>query len=212
MAPALAHEARAAEQAKNLGAFTVILGNPPYSGHTANAGSLIHKKLRDRLADGANSYFEVDGVGLGERQPKWLNDDYVQFIRLGQITVADRGVGAVALITNHGYLDNPTFRGMRQSLCHTYDNIAVLDLHGNTKKPEHPPDGIRDENVFDIRQGVAISMAVRLPAEHFRETAVHHGELWGSAEDKFCILLDSSIVRAHGLRWPGAGLPAMSAE
>jgi predicted helicase len=84
-------------------------------------------------------------------------------MRFGQWRIERTGAGILALITNHGYLDNPTFRGMREQLMKTFDEIYVLDLHGNTKKREVCPDGSKDENVFDIQQGVAISLMIKLP-------------------------------------------------
>ena len=88
-------------------------------------------------------------------------DDYVKFIRFAQWRIERTGYGILAFITNHGYLDNPTFRGMRQSLMQSFDDIYVLDLHGNSKKKERSPDGTKDENVFDIQQGVAIGIFVK---------------------------------------------------
>ena len=102
------------------------------------------------------------GQPLGERNPKWLQDDYVKFIRFAEWRINETGEGVLGYITNHGYLDNPTFRGMRQHLMQTFDEIYVLDLHGNSKKKEKTPDGGKDENVFDIQQGVAILLAVKL--------------------------------------------------
>ena len=87
----------------------------------------------------------MDGKPLGERNPKWLQDDYVKFIRFGQWRIEQTGAGVLAFITNHGYLDNPTFRGMRQQLMQTFTDIYVLDLHGNARKREQAPDGGPDE-------------------------------------------------------------------
>ena len=103
----------------------------------------------------------MDGKPLGEKNPKWLQDDYVKFIRWGQWRIEQTGAGVLAFITNHGYLDNPTFRGMRQQLMHTFNEIYILDLHGNSKKKECAPDGSKDENVFDIQQGVAIGIFIK---------------------------------------------------
>ncbi len=178
-------EAGAANQIKQEAPVMVLLGNPPYSGHSANQGDWIRNLLKgkDTITDQkTSSYFEVDGKPLGEKNPKWLNDDYVKFIRFGQWRIEQTGYGILAFITNHGYLDNPTFRGMRQSLMETFDDIYVLDLHGNSKKKEKCPDGSKDENVFDIQQGVAISIFVKgqnkqnakkLPAN------VYHADLYG---------------------------------
>ena len=160
----LAEEANEASRVKQDAPVMVVLGNPPYSGHSANTGQWIANLLRgrDTLTDReTGNYFEVDGKPLGERNPKWLNDDYVKFIRFAQWRIEQTGHGVLAFITNHGYLDNPTFRGMRQSLMETFDDIYVLNLHGNSKKKERAPDGSKDENVFDIQQGVAICLMVK---------------------------------------------------
>ncbi len=149
----LVQEAQAADRVKHDAPVMVVLGNPPYSGHSANKGAWIKELLhgKDSLTGAkVGSYFEVDGQDLGERNPKWLNDDYVKFIRFAQWRIEQTGYGILAFISNHGYLDNPTFRGMRQSLMHSFDDIYVLDLHGNSKKKERSPDGSKDENVFDI--------------------------------------------------------------
>lgn len=164
----------------------VVMGNPPYSGHSANTGKWIADLLRGRdthTGRAVANYFEVNGHPLGERNPKMLNDDYVKFIRFAQWRIEQTGYGVLAFITNHGYLDNPTFRGMRQSLMETFDDIYVLDLHGNSKKKERAPDGSKDENVFDIQQGVAIGLFVkRKGALTGGETAVRHAHLWGVRE------------------------------
>jgi len=163
-----------------------VIGNPPYSGHSANKGDWIYDLMRCRLRDGADSFFNVDGKPLGERNPKWLNDDYVKFIRYGQSRIASAGAGILGFITNHSYLDNPTFRGMRQSLLHTFRGCNLLDLHGNIKKNETPPDGTSDSNVFDIQQGVAIGLFCSQPL--VRKPSVKHADLWGTREVKYELL------------------------
>lgn len=110
-------------------------------------------------------YYYVDGLPLGERNPKWLQDDYVKFIRFGQWRISQTGFGILAFVTNHGYIDNPTFRGMRQSLEQTFDEIYIMDLHGNSKKKEQSLDGSKDENIFDIQQGVAVCILVKYQKE-----------------------------------------------
>ncbi len=184
----LAHEAEAANRVKRDVPVTVVIGNPPYAGHSANDGDWIRNLLRNELADGADSYFRVDGQPLGEKNPKWLNDDYVKFMRYGQDRIAETGVGLLAFITNHGYLDNPTFRGMRQSLMETFDDFKLVDLHGNSKKKETNPVGGKDDNVFDIQQGVAIGIFVK---ELFgsRPAKVHHADMWGLREEKYQLLI-----------------------
>jgi len=181
----LAREANAAGEIKQEIPVMVVLGNPPYSGHSANKGKWIGSLLRGsdpQTGKKTDSYFEVDGTSLGEKNPKWLNDDYVKFIRFAQWRIEKTGYGILAFVTNHGYLDNPTFRGMRQSLMKTFDEIYVLDLHGNSKKKERCPDGSEDKNVFDIQQGVAIGIFVKHTNQKTEDAAVRHSHLWGLRE------------------------------
>lgn len=148
-------ESDTAKKFKQEAPVMVLMGNPPYSGHSANNGNWIKGLLKGKDSitnQPTGNYFEIDGKPLGERNPKWLNDDYVKFIRFGQWRIEQTGYGILAFITNHGYLDNPTFRGMRQSLMSTFDDLYILDLHGNSKKKEKCPDGSKDENIFDIQQ------------------------------------------------------------
>jgi predicted helicase len=128
--------------------FNVILGNPPYSGHSSNKGQWISEKIKD--------YYPPN-----EKNVKWLQDDYVKFIRFAQEKIDENGEGVVGFITNNSYLDNPTFRGMRQSLMKSFDEIYILNLHGNVMKNEKCPDGSKDENVFNIRQGVAVTFFIK---------------------------------------------------
>jgi predicted helicase len=181
----LAEEANAASKIKQEAPVMIVLGNPPYSGHSVNTGLWIANLLRglDKLTGKKTAnYFEVNDESLGERNPKWLNDDYVKFIRFAQWRIEQTGYGVLAFITNHGYLDNPTFRGMRQSLMETFDSIYVLDLHGNSKKKERSPDGTEDKNVFDIQQGVAIGLFVKKGGAKKKAATVHHAHLWGVRE------------------------------
>jgi hypothetical protein len=111
-----------------------------------------------------------------------LHDDYVKFFKFAQWRIERTGYGILAFISNHGYLDNPTFRGMRRSLMHTFDDIFILNLHGNTKKREVAPDGGPDQNVFDIQQGVAIGLFVKRTRGSDKKTAVRYADLWGVRE------------------------------
>ena len=147
-----------------------------YSGHSANKGDWITGQIEN--------YKMVDGKPLGEKNPKWLQDDYVKFIRFAQWKIDQIGEGALGFITNHSYLDNPTFRGMRQSLMNSFDEIYILDLHGNSLKKEKAPDGSKDENVFDIQQGVAIALFVKRRRAASSKTLMHN-ELWGLREQKY---------------------------
>jgi len=191
----LVNEGLAASEVKQDSPVMVIVGNPPYSGHSANIGEWIVNLLKgvdERNSFSAN-YFQVDGKPLNERNPKWLNDDYVKFIRFAQWRIDTTGYGILGFITNHSYLDNPTFRGMRQALMQDFDEIYVLDLHGNSKKKEKSPDGSVDKNVFDIQQGVAISILVKY-RKHYRKPAkVFHAELWGNREGKYAWLEEQDV-------------------
>ena len=181
--PALANEAQEVDKVKSAIRFTVILGNPPYSGESANKGDWIRELLRGGIGAGprgAENYFRVNDGPLEERNPKWLNDDYVKFIRFSHWQIERTGAGVVGFITNHGYLDNPTFRGMRESLVATFSTQYILDLHGNTKKGEQSPDGRKDENVFDIQQGVAIGLFVKSGQENRNPN--NRFDLWGKRE------------------------------
>ena len=185
----LSEEGSEAAEIKKQKPIMVVLGNPPYSGHSANRGKWIDTLVRD--------YYLVDGKPLGERNPKWLQDDYVKFIRFAQWRIQQTGQGIVALITNHGYLDNPTFRGMRQSLLNTFDKIYVMDLHGNTKKKEIAPDGGADENVFDIQQGVAILLAIKKDSNTSnRQGVLYHAHLYGPRAKKYAYLNSHSLASA----------------
>jgi len=200
LANQIAREANAAGKVKTECPIMVVMGNPPYSGHSANKGEWIADLLRKKLPlpGGAPGYFECDGLPLGERNPKWLNDDYVKFIRFAQYRIELTGHGVLGFITNHGYLDNPTFRGMRQSLMQTFDEIHVLDLHGNAKKKEACPDGSKDENVFDIQQGVAIALFVRKPGKRAGKSRVYHRDLYGARQHKYDWLNNRDI---KSVRW-----------
>lgn len=196
----LADEATSANLVKKETPVMVVLGNPPYSGHSANTGAWIAGLLRgsdSTTGQKTGNYFEVDGAPLGERNPKWLNDDYVKFIRFAQWRIEQTGYGVLAFVTNHGYLDNPTFRGMRQSLMQSFDDIYLLDLHGNSKKKEKAPDGSKDENVFDIQQGVAIGLFVKRGKAQDKPAQVYHADLYGTRESKYAGLAENDVSTTH---------------
>jgi len=189
----VAEEANAAAEIKRDKKIMVVLGNPPYSGHSANRSvdengelTFIGKLLTD--------YQHVDGQPLGERNPKWLQDDYVKFIRFAEWRIERTKFGIVGLVTNHAYLDNPTFRGMRQDLLSSFDEIYIYDLHGSAKKGETTPSGGKDENVFNIQQGVAILLCVKQDKPSCR-ARVHHAHLWGTREHKYRVLYDGDVKR-----------------
>ena len=157
----LTQEAKSAAIVKKNIPVMTIVGNPPYSGHSANTGKWISKLIKglDLQAQGkkqkTHNYFEVDKKPIKDRQLKWLHDDYVKFIRFSQWKIESTGQGVLAFISNHGYFDNTTFRGMRQALMQSFNKIYLLDLHGNANKSD------TDQNVFDIKQGVAIGIFIK---------------------------------------------------
>ena len=175
----LSTEANEANFIKRDTPVMVVIGNPPYSGESANKGKWITDLLR-------NYKQEPGGGKLQERNSKWLNDDYVKFIRYGQHHIDRTGTGVLAFINNHSFLDNPTFRGMRWSLLQSFDAIYILDLHGNVKKKETAPDGSPDKNVFDIQQGVSINLFVKTGNKKKGALArVFHHDLYGERESKY---------------------------
>jgi len=190
----ISEEARAANKVKKALPIMVVIGNPPYSGLSANMNDWIERLLKNKLPieNGAQSYYEIDGQPLGEKKV-WLQDDYVKFIRFGQYRIEQTGKGVLAFITNHGYLDNPTFRGMRQSLMQTFDEIYILDLHGNQKKKETCPDGSKDINVFDIQQGVSIGIFIKSDLDAKKKTEVYHSDLYGLRKNKYEWLVENDI-------------------
>ncbi len=170
----LSEESHPAGEVKKERPILIILGNPFYSGHSSNIGDWISKKIK--------TYFQVDGKPLGEKNPKWLQDDYVKFIRFAQWKIDQAGEGILGFIINHSYLDNPTFRGMRQSLMQSFDQIYLLDLHGKSLKKERCPDGSKNENVFYIPHGVAIMHGIK---KRGLEKKISHSEIWGQRKNKY---------------------------
>jgi len=180
----LSREAKGANTIKRDMPIMCVIGNPPYSGISQNMGGWITSLIED--------YKYVNGKHFGERK-HWLHDDYVKFIRLSEHLIEKNGEGILGFITNHGYISNPTFRGMRWHLLNTFDRIHVLDLHGNAKKKEVTPEGKQDKNVFDIQQGVAIIIAVKTGAKKKGLAEVYHRDLWGTRDAKYKALTVSRI-------------------
>jgi predicted helicase len=184
----LSEEADQANEVKRDTPVMCVIGNPPYSGESANKGEWIMKLMDDYKK-------EPGGIQkLQERNPKWINDDYVKFLRYGQHYIEKNGQGVLAFINPHGFLDNPTFRGMRWNLLKTYDKIYTIDLHGNSKKKEVSPDGTSDVNVFDIMQGVSINLFVKTGRKKTNELGkVFHFDLFGKREYKYDYLNKHSV-------------------
>lgn len=177
----LSDEANKASELKRDMPIMVAFGNPPYLGESVNKGDWIMGLLKSYKVE-PNSK-----APLQEKNPKWLNDDYVKFIRLGEYFIKKNSEGILAYITNHAYLDNPTFRGMRWHLLNTFDDIYIIDLHGNSLKKEKTPDGKKDMNVFDIKVGVAIIIAVKRKNNKAKTQLanLYHKDLWGERYDKY---------------------------
>lgn len=144
----LSTEANEANYIKRDTPVMVVLGNPPYSVSSSNKGKWIQNLIADYK------------TGLNEKKLN-LDDDYIKFIRYGQYVIEKNGEGILAFISNNSFIDGITHRQMRKRLLETFDKIYVLDLHGNAKKKESAPDGGKDENVFDIMQGVSINIFVK---------------------------------------------------
>ena len=178
----LSAEANEANFIKRDTPVMVVIGNPPYS--------IISSNLSKEQREIVEVYKFVDGKRVEERGAlqfeKNINDDYVKFIRLGEKYIERNGEGILAYINNHGFLDNPTFRGMRWHLLRSFDKIYILDLHGNSKKKETAPDGSADKNVFDIQQGVSINLFVKTGEKKNGELArVFHHDLYGERQSKY---------------------------
>lgn len=182
---AISKESQAAAEIKHAKPIMVIIGNPPYSGVSSNETEYANNLVKK---------YKVEPGGkqkLKERK-NWLNDDYVKFIAFAEDLIEKNGEGVVALITNHGYIDNPTFRGMRWHLKQSFDKIYILDLHGNTKKKEVSNDGTRDENVFNIQQGVSILLAIKTTSSK-KLADVYRSDIYGRRKLKFDELNQSSL-------------------
>jgi hypothetical protein len=180
LAESIAEESKEAAVIKNNTPIMVVIGNPPYSISSSNKGKWILDLIKDYKRN------------LNERKIN-LDDDYIKFIRFSEHFIEKNGSGIVAMITNNSFIDGITHRQMRKHLLETFNDIYVLDLHGNSKKKERAPDGGKDENVFDIQQGVAISIFERKVGKEKGLGAVHHTEIYGKREDKFKLLDESDI-------------------
>ena len=219
----IADEANAAAKIKQDEPIMVVLGNPPYSGHSANR-SWEEKRVEKgeryvadfdnpqgvvqpvyRIADKQKfvevptfigqliqDYYLVDGTWLGERNPKWLQNDYVKFIRFAQWRIDKTGEGIIGFITSNSYLDSPTFRGMRQSLMRSFSEIYIYDLHGNSNKKERAPDGGEDKNVFDITEGVSLMLCVKEKGNN-NLAQVFQADLFGTREAKYKRLAETDV-------------------
>ncbi|WP_139453157.1 type ISP restriction/modification enzyme [Campylobacter armoricus] len=201
----------------------IITGNPPYSGASSNKGLYEDEikisyglepskaNLNDEQKKWISSYLkEKSKLNTStfkaiyekhklenEKNPKWLLDDYVKFIRFAQSKIDSQENGIFAFISNNGFLDNPTFRGMRYSLMQSFDKIYILNLHGDTNKKEKAPDGSKDENVFDIMQGVSINIFIKQNAKT-KNTKIYYYDLYGKRKDKYEFLYENDL---NSIEW-----------
>lgn len=178
----LSRESTEANYVKKETPVMVILGNPPYSVSSSNKSEWIQNLIADYKRD------------LNERNIQPLSDDYLKFIRFGQYFIDKNGEGILAYISNNSFIDGLIHRQMRKHLLQTFDKIYILDLHGNSKKKETAPDGSKDENVFDIMQGVSINLFVKTGRKKKDQLGeVYHLDLYGKREIKYDRLHNASL-------------------
>ncbi|EAH4946965.1 N-6 DNA methylase [Campylobacter jejuni] len=201
----------------------IITGNPPYSGASSNKGLYEDEikisyglepskaNLNKEQKEYINLYFQEKTKQntstfkaiyekhklKNEKNPKWLLDDYVKFIRFAQSKIDSQESGIFAFISNNGFLDNPTFRGMRYSLMQSFDKIYILNLHGDTNKKEKAPDGSKDDNVFDIMQGVSINIFIKQNSK-VKNTKIYYHDLYGKRKDKYEFLYENDL---NSIKW-----------
>ena len=176
----LSTEANEANHIKRDTPVMVVMGNPPYSVSSSNKSEWILELIKDYKKD------------LNERKIN-LDDDYIKFIRYGQHFIDKNGEGILAYISNNSFISGVTHRQMRKHLLESFDKIYILDLHGNNKQKETSPDGGKDENVFDITQGVSISIFVKSSEESADMAEVYHLDVFGERNKKYELLSDNVI-------------------
>lgn len=179
----LSTEANQANRIKRDTPVMVVMGNPPYSVSSSNKSEWIEKLTADYKKN------------LNERNIQPLSDDYIKFIRFGQHFIEKNGEGILAYISNNSFIDGLIHRQMRKNLLETFDKIYILDLHGNAKKKETAPDGGKDENVFDIMQGVSINIFMKTGGKRKNPLAkVFHCDVFGKRQEKYDFLDNHSIA------------------
>ena len=183
--PLAAESIEANKEKKNKG-INIVVGNPPYSGISSNSGEWITRLIED--------YKYINGIHFRERK-HWLQDDYVKFIRFSERIIEHSSNGILAFINNHGFIDNPTFRCMRWHLLNTFDEVYILNLHGNVMRRETSPDGGKDENVFDIQQGVSINIFIKYGGKSYSQAKVFYADCYGRREAKYDYLYQTSFKK-----------------
>jgi predicted helicase len=182
----LANESKEADRVKKDTPVMVVMGNPPYAVSSTNKSEWIQELLKDYKKD------------LNERNIQPLSDDYIKFIRYGQHYIDKNGEGILAYISNNSFIDGVIHRQMRKSLLESFDSIYILDLHGNSRKNEVCPDGSKDENVFDIMQGVSINIFIKKKGTIKKLADVYHYDIYGKRDSKYQFLNDNSL---NSLKW-----------
>ena len=182
----LSSEANEANHIKRDTPVMCVIGNPPYAVSSTNKGKWIQGLLNDYKKD------------LNERKIN-LDDDYIKFLKYGQYYIDKNGEGILAYISNNSFIDGITHRQMRKNLLETFDQVYILDLHGSAKKNETTIDGGKDENVFDIQQGVSINIFVKTGKKKKNSLGkVFHSELFGKRDVKYPFLLDNKM---SSIKW-----------
>ena len=178
----LSSEANEANHIKRDTPVMCIIGNPPYSVSSTNKGEWIEGLTADYKKD------------LNERNIQPLSDDYIKFIRYGQHYIDKNGSGVLAYISNNSFIDGITHRQMRKSLLESFDKIYILDLHGSAKKNETALDGSKDENVFDIQQGVSVNIFIKNGSKNKSKLGqVFHFDFYGNRDIKYKNLIQNNI-------------------
>jgi predicted helicase len=174
----VADEANAAAEIKGTLPIVVVTGNPPYSA-SMSEGRWILSLIADYRK------------GLKEKKADLKREEW-KFLRFAQWRIEKTGYGVVAFVINNSFLDAITHRRMRECLLQSFSEIYVLDLHGSVMGKKKSPDGMPDQNVFDIEQGVAIALFVKGVKEGTHGLVYHH-DLWGARQDKYDFLLSHDI-------------------
>ena len=191
----ISDETNAAVSVKRDEPLLVILGNPPYQRESANP-SRNDGKLTF-IGGLIEDYKQVDGKTIkGKDQKRPLQSDYIKFIRWAQWRIDKNGEGIIGYIVNNGFLDGQVFRGMRQQLIDSFNTIYLLNLHGNSRREEAVPEGIKDENVFDIQQGVSILLCIK-QRNNSASANVYYVDMWGGREDKYRMLSETDVEKTE---------------
>lgn len=187
LAKEITEESKNAYDVKTKEPVLVITGNPPYSVSSSN----VIEKGSD-FYELYESYKEIVRKQEANIQP--LSDDYIKFIAFAHWKVKQTGQGIVGMITNNSYLDGLIHRDMRKKLLGDFNEIYILNLHGSLKRQEKTPQGSKDENVFDIQQGVSIVLLVK--NNNINKT-VKYADQWGLREEKYKFLGNSDVYKTN---------------